>query len=195
MISLNTKKPKVVFIVTCPRSYSTLLWRIFAQHPSIDAICEPLTDFMYSENYLDAVKHEKSLSDLKSRIEANILAGKHTVIKDMSISLKEPGNLEWIFEVTLKGIVTDYVYLVRDPVASILSYQRVASKLNDPKYYVRLDFGYQDLLKLYQLYHGPVVISERFMSDPHETISSLCASLMIDFEPIKSLKWEPIQTD
>lgn len=122
MISLNNPQPKVIFIVTCPRSYSTLLWRIFAQHPSIDAICEPLTNFKYSEDHLDPVKYEKCLSDLKARIETNKMAGKHTVIKDMSYSLREPGKSEWIFDGILKGIVSDYVYLVREPVASILSY-------------------------------------------------------------------------
>lgn len=122
MISLDKPKPKVVFIVTCPRSYSTLLWRIFAQHPAIDAICEPLSDFLFSDDHLDTAKHEKCLSDLKSRIQANILAGKHTVIKDMSSALKEPASEEWIFDASLKGVITNFVYLARDPVASLLSY-------------------------------------------------------------------------
>ena len=60
---------------------------------------------------------------------------------------------------------------------------------------MRLDYGYQDILKLYQQYPGPLVIAESFIANPHETISSLCDALMIDFEPIKSLKWEPIETE
>ena len=112
----------------------------------------------------------------------------------MSFALKETSGA-WIFDESLKGLADHFVYLVREPNASVKSFQRVARKLNDPKYYVKKDFGYEDLLALKKAHPGPLILSEKFMEDPHETLEGLFSTLSLDFEPVRSLQWDPVEQE
>lgn len=171
-------KGSVTFLISNPRSLSTVFCRILKNYPNTHLIIGKFCHIHVEEK--NVKKSDKSYEELAKTIEdeidSELLKGKNVIVKDIGYYIFN--YFLNVFEYYIKKYNPKIVYLIRHPVPTHLSFQKMMDKEkligNLPLDFIRFDEKnekYEGLWNLYQLYKGYVTIVEDVQREPDKTLS------------------------
>jgi hypothetical protein len=166
-----------------PRNISTAMMRSFGARDDTVVVDEPL----YA-HYLQA-------TGLDHPARAEILASQPRRWQDAVAQLRQaPGDgvrVQYQKQMThhlLPQIGEDWMvglrhaFLIRDPARVIASYARVRT---DPEL---ADLGFEQQVRIFRRFNGPVVDADDLLCDPPGLLERLCVALGLDYQPAM-LSW------
>ena len=113
---------------------------------------------------------------VKEQVIKNKEDGYFTFVKDMTTSF---GPLkEEMFDLLHSAKM---IYLARSPVDTLLSFKKMVDKINDPRYNLQINYGYQDLWNIFVREPGHLVISEDFIERPSQVIEEVLNYLGLEY--------------
>jgi len=187
-----TSKTNFLFVLTAPRSLSTVFLRSFLEHPSVTVFNDSVTTCKL-DNSTGTV--EENLQKLEDRFDETIRLGKTIVLKDMAFIVNEYFETirRWNRKYNMK-----FMYLVRHPKAQYASFDKA---ITYEKKLLRLPEDYLDSLLHSQAYkpiwdaylefNGHVVVAENLQRDPQRVLKQAFEYADIEFNE-KYLQFEKL---
>ena len=212
-------RPRLIFLVSLPRSGSTLLQRILAAHPDIDSVTEPwlLLPFGFLEKpwgLITPYDHEWARNALKDFI-GTLPAGReqfYDAIKNFILNLYRDSlnkrQAIYFLDKTpryyfilpfIKKIFPDakFIFLFRNPLAVFASILTtwLNNELRIYRYYPDLYYGPMALTEGYSLLHqnSIAVHYNDLVSAPEHEIKRVCEYLKINYDSAMLSEYQNVE--
>lgn len=207
----NLDEKQLIFLISQPRSGSTLLQHILGSHPQVHTLAEPwlMLHFVYAlrEHGISAEYNARYaflalkgfLSEIQKSEDDYLRAVRGAALKLYAAALEGTGKIFFLDKTPRYYLILPelcrmfpnarFVLLVRNPLAVLASLLHVVMR-GRPQGFLSADRRH-DIVSAPRLMvqsikdlHGKaaVVHYERLVSDPERTIRDLCASLDIPYE-------------
>lgn len=172
-----------------PRNISTAMMRSFGARPDTVVVDEPLYAHYLDATGLDHPGREEILASQPRRWQQAVeeMLGPVPVAvqyqKHMTHHLLPGMDDAWMARVS-------NAHLIRDPARVIASYARVRAEPT------LADLGFEQQVRIFRRFGGPVVDTDALLRDPAGKLTALCSALGIPFRE-EMLSWPagPRETD
>jgi len=178
----TTAKTNFLFILTAPRSLSTVFLRSFLENPSVTVFNDSVTTC--KQGNLSGTIEEK-LQHLEDSFDETIRMGKTVVLKDIAFIVNEYFETfrRWNRKYNMK-----FMYLVRHPTAQYASfvkaitYEKKLQRLPDSLWDSQLrSQKYKPVWDAYQEFNGHIVVAEDLQRDPQRVLKQAFEYADIEF--------------
>ena len=178
----NNSKTNFLFVLTAPRSLSTVFLRSFLEHPSVAVFNDSVTTCKLGHS---TGTFEEHICQLEKNFDEAISMGKTIVLKDMAFIAQKYFDIirRWNQKYNMK-----FMYLVRHPKAQYTSLEKAIALEKTLK---RIPDSYWDswlqrqwykpIWDVYLEFNGHIVIAEDLQRDPHHTLRQAFAYADIKF--------------
>jgi hypothetical protein len=159
-----------------PRNISTALMRSFEARSDSVVVDEPLYAYYLKATGIDHPGRDEILATQPQRwpdAVAALLEPQAEAVqyqKQMTHHLLPEVGEDWM-------VGLRHAFLIRDPAQVITSYARVRT---DPDL---ADLGFEQQLRIFRRFSGPVVDADDLLRDPAGVLRRLCTALDIEFQP------------
>lgn len=186
---MEKKNENLIFVLTIPRSLSTIFMRILSQCPNTEIFQDKLMAIHIFEVYIKKSKEsfENLAKSFEDEIEKKLKENKKVVVKDMG-SFINHYHPEYIDKL-IKKFNPKIVYLVRHPVPCHSSFKKMMDRErelgNAPEEDIKRDERFnphKPLWDLYQKHNGFVLITEDFQEHPEETLAKVYSFMGLQFK-------------
>ena len=193
----KTNKPLLIFIISTPRSLSTIFLRTFMNQPNVQVFHEKMSPIYYEEvlNKHRKVSLEDLTRDHEKLIEKALNENKTVIVKETTDVA--PNFLEIIKKWNNKFNMK-YVYLTRHPKPVHVSMQKMIDEENKIKRFpddvmenlANMDL-YTPLWDLYKIFGGKVIIAEDLQENPPKIFEEVFDYCNLKFKE-EVLTYEPL---
>jgi hypothetical protein len=160
-----------------PRNISTAMMRSFGARKDTVVVDEPLYAHYLDATGVDHPGREEILNSQPKNWEDAVEEMLDPLPSDVLVQYQKhmthhllPGmDTEWMAEVS-------NAFLIRDPARVIASYARVRTEPT------LADLGFEQQVRIYRQFGGPVVDADALLRDPEAKLSLLCDALGIPFQ-------------